>query len=1335
MTRLRHRRIVAAAAALCCMPHKASAQCPELRTCMDCTCFHDTICQDCSATWPGWTLVAPIPDDPVSCCETVSCTRECPTASPSLHPSSSPTWSPTTAPTAAPTKGPSETPSGPTSGPSAHPSAAPSGGPSTAPSGQPGVPSAVPTRSPLQFPSEEPFRLPSLQPSTTRPGAPAVSSPSPTLRPAQPSGMPFQRPSAPTIPPAPSPSSAPPADAPSAHPSTASPNQTAQPPRAAQRYACRHRSAAELQLTCLLALPGDFTHSYDWANCSGACPPPGEEAPERPTEAPTQLPTTEPAMGPEVACERLHCQRGTACRLASTCRLDVSGSPFCVAGSPKADQTPCDDGSKGAVNDTCSSGKCVGVLVGCQLTAECSARHDPQCGRLGCGADGYCHHMITNEGLECDDGDPNTARDTCSEGMCRGTDFCQEVQCGAPSQCRERAECDRSVGRCAASQQRADGDPCVALQLAAARDVCFSGECGTYAVMRIAELTFKSGALEASPVAVVSPGSDLSSAAAFACTAADGRRDTDWVDWWLGRVAVSSGAVGSGELDLTTQVVNSDGELVIFFATRVQLSVIEAVDSRSYTSQAMTLVAVQGCTGGAGLARAHRLAIEGGCSAGATRAALEGIAVALRTVHWTELPSVSEHQPVPPGTSRAFAVSSSQPHVCYRLRPLRLCGGLCLSDDALLTEVQGIGIGLAGLALIALGAFSVGICVGWRKEPAAPEPPPLTGADEQQVQQRCRDAVLPLASCWRETQRSLLDEMIARAEAPVAGREYALQCFRELLRQPWRADLDERTASLPLAVLVALRFYSQEPQDIDRELGHRDAPAPTKDSAGHGLPCKPAKPGWPQYKKKYKATGEARSKNHYRLPNKASFELCATLRATSLDQYKDWVMYVGALTWAAAVSRWAGVSPEEELVLTRLLGNLPRKVRKGYERLRPGSCFALPCLSSTTTLPKAKGEFLGDHPALAVLLRLRFDPSRALGVDMRQLSMYPQESEVLLPMFTMFRVTAVRRVRRLDKELELPEPKGARAKLQRLYLHACAAARPLLVVEGDCIGTVMEKDPEASQWMAEVEADAKESSVPLVEVDCKHSITSKAAGAVGSTGASALSCAGSAAGGHTPLASHVSVEQLSVQPQQQQPQQVESKVPLVGFAPVHEALQASKPPQAQQEKGVPRVPAVAALSTQDRSSAPGLSGCRPQHAPNVIAASLEAEAPRLVAAAAQNAVQNTTAAIQAPAELPALQQPLLPPPQHSQGGPALSLALPPPVPGHVVRRNAPLPDYALRRNAPLRVGGPGGAPRRALPTDTLGDAATRRPRSSTLIIPPSGSRRVDSAGGSVSTVL
>eukprot|EP01062_Namystynia_karyoxenos_P021016 TRINITY_DN17968_c1_g2_i1.p1 TRINITY_DN17968_c1_g2~~TRINITY_DN17968_c1_g2_i1.p1 ORF type:complete len:730 (+),score=104.46 TRINITY_DN17968_c1_g2_i1:84-2273(+) len=190
MTRLRHRRIVAAAAALCCMPHKASAQCPELRTCQDCTCFHDTICQDCSSTWPGWTQVAPVKDDPISCCETAECTRECPTASPSLHPSSSPTWSPTTAPTAAPTEGPSETPSvspswapspsptfSPTSAPTARPTTTPSTQPTAAPSvSSPSVsPTVPPTRPPTTFhPTHDPSRDPTVSP-TRGPTLPSFS--------------------------------------------------------------------------------------------------------------------------------------------------------------------------------------------------------------------------------------------------------------------------------------------------------------------------------------------------------------------------------------------------------------------------------------------------------------------------------------------------------------------------------------------------------------------------------------------------------------------------------------------------------------------------------------------------------------------------------------------------------------------------------------------------------------------------------------------------------------------------------------------------------------------------------------------------------------------------------------------------------------------------------------------------------------------------------------------------------------------------------------------------------------------------------------------------------
>eukprot|EP01062_Namystynia_karyoxenos_P028311 TRINITY_DN21460_c0_g1_i4.p1 TRINITY_DN21460_c0_g1~~TRINITY_DN21460_c0_g1_i4.p1 ORF type:complete len:704 (+),score=126.70 TRINITY_DN21460_c0_g1_i4:231-2342(+) len=298
--------------------------------------------------------------------------------------------------------------------------------------------------------------------------------------------------------------------------------------------------------------------------------------------------------------------------------------------------------------------------------------------------------------------------------------------------------------------------------------------------------------------------------------------------------------------------------------------------------------------------------------------------------------------------------------------------------------------------------------------------------------------------------------------------------------QDWRVELEGSLTELPDGVLIALRLYSQEPQDIDREYHWPDAPPPTMLSSGHGMEKKANRPAWREYKVTYAPKG-SRNDNHYREPNRASFQLCASPRWTSMDEFEGWVKFVAAVTCAAVSSR-PDILPSPasgQIELSRMLGRLPADVREGYNKLKRGDFFALPSLSSTSVEKEAELGFMGNHPVTAVMLRLRFAPGELRGVNMKDLSMYPQEAEVLLPMFALFQVTSRSRPRRLSGAVKLPEWQGASALAQRVLLHLRAAARPLLVIEADYKGSLWNIDPEAAGFLTKVREDADTCSAAL----------------------------------------------------------------------------------------------------------------------------------------------------------------------------------------------------------------------------------------------------------------
>jgi MYXO-CTERM domain-containing protein len=112
-----------------------------------------------------------------------------------------------------------------------------------------------------------------------------------------------------------------------------------------------------------------------------------------------------------VACPATACNTGGTCN-AATGKCDGTNRP---------DGTVCDDGDANTLNDHCVGGICKGTPRGV----------DPCYGQ--------------SDGTYCDDGDACTRSDFCLSGKCTGTN---PKICAAAQQCQKPGQCDWQTGEC-----------------------------------------------------------------------------------------------------------------------------------------------------------------------------------------------------------------------------------------------------------------------------------------------------------------------------------------------------------------------------------------------------------------------------------------------------------------------------------------------------------------------------------------------------------------------------------------------------------------------------------------------------------------------------------------------------------------------------------------------------------------------------------------------------------------------------------------------------------------------------------------------------------------------
>ncbi|NUN13610.1 MAG: hypothetical protein HUU55_08235 [Myxococcales bacterium] len=151
----------------------------------------------------------------------------------------------------------------------------------------------------------------------------------------------------------------------------------------------------------------------------------------------------------------LNCGKETDCNTASCGEQGQCNVVPIAAGNPCTDFDPCTHGD--SCNDT---GQCVGGL-------PCGVSTKP-CIETICITDsGACQDIPINGEL-CDDGDPCTTNDQCSDGQCKGTPMvCPSTEC-TTSGC-ENGVCNSKPNNNWSSCD--DGDPCTET------DLCLNGTC------------------------------------------------------------------------------------------------------------------------------------------------------------------------------------------------------------------------------------------------------------------------------------------------------------------------------------------------------------------------------------------------------------------------------------------------------------------------------------------------------------------------------------------------------------------------------------------------------------------------------------------------------------------------------------------------------------------------------------------------------------------------------------------------------------------------------------------------------------------------------------------
>jgi hypothetical protein len=199
-------------------------------------------------------------------------------------------------------------------------------------------------------------------------------------------------------------------------------------------------------------------------------------------------PTTGTCSNP-ISADGRACNDGNACTQLDFCQSGIctgSDSVVCTAldqchsagscdamtgvcSNPlKPNGSTCNDGNACTQLDSCQSGACIGTTpVSCTAIDDCheAGACDP--------STGVCSTPQKSDGVDCNDGNACTLKDTCLSGVCTGDEL---VVCEAKDQCHEAGTCDPATGFCS-DPNRENGTSCDDADLCSSDDACLDGRC------------------------------------------------------------------------------------------------------------------------------------------------------------------------------------------------------------------------------------------------------------------------------------------------------------------------------------------------------------------------------------------------------------------------------------------------------------------------------------------------------------------------------------------------------------------------------------------------------------------------------------------------------------------------------------------------------------------------------------------------------------------------------------------------------------------------------------------------------------------------------------------
>lgn len=167
---------------------------------------------------------------------------------------------------------------------------------------------------------------------------------------------------------------------------------------------------------------------------------------------------------PVLRCGGVICAAPTQCQAAVSCANNRCRYTLKPVG------TACDDANPNTMGDACNDGACIGIDRCAGISCPSNQCRSGACDHVS----GACAFSLAPTGTACDDGDPRTTGDVCSNGSCAGVDLCAGVSC--PSDACHVGTCNAGSGACDSSVSP-DGTPCDDGDAQTTGDVCASGVC------------------------------------------------------------------------------------------------------------------------------------------------------------------------------------------------------------------------------------------------------------------------------------------------------------------------------------------------------------------------------------------------------------------------------------------------------------------------------------------------------------------------------------------------------------------------------------------------------------------------------------------------------------------------------------------------------------------------------------------------------------------------------------------------------------------------------------------------------------------------------------------